>query len=74
MFVRDYYVALEKLPSEEGGGWYATVPDLPGCMSDSDDFADLEANVADAIDTWIAAAQRMGRDVPAPADATARRA
>jgi predicted RNase H-like HicB family nuclease len=74
MFIRDYYVALEKLPAEEGGGWLGTVPDLPGCMSDSDDFASLEANVADAIDTWIAAAHRMGREVPSPADATARRA
>ena len=74
MFVRDYYVALEVLSAEDGGGFLATVPDLPGCVTDSDDVAGIEANVADAIDTWIAAAQRMGREVPAPAGASARRA
>ena len=32
----DYPVLIEPLPAEEGGGFVATVPDLPGCMSDGD--------------------------------------
>jgi hypothetical protein len=30
----EYPVVVEPLPIEEGGGFIATVPDLPGCMSD----------------------------------------
>lgn len=74
MFVRDYYVRLDWLPASEGGGWHATVPDLPGCMSDGDTVEQAMANVEDAIECWIAAAQRLGRAVPAPAEVTARRA
>ncbi len=74
MFVRDYYVRLDWLPAAEGGGWHATVPDLPGCMSDGDTVEQAMANVEDAIECWIAAARRLGRAVPAPAEVTARRA
>ena len=27
-------IVVEPLPIEEGGGFLATAPDLPGCMSD----------------------------------------
>ena len=74
MIVRDYYVEVETIASEDGGGLFATVPDLPGCMSDGDSLDDLSANVGDAIECWIAAAKRLGRDVPAPAVVRERRA
>jgi len=32
----DYPVLIEPLSLEDGGGFLATVPDLPGCMSDGD--------------------------------------
>ena len=50
MFVRDYDVRLDWLPASEGGGWHATVPDLPGCMSDGDTVEQAMANVEDAIE------------------------
>ena len=31
-----YSVLVEALTPEEGGGYAATVPDLPGCMSDGE--------------------------------------
>ncbi|WP_347338750.1 type II toxin-antitoxin system HicB family antitoxin [Bradyrhizobium nanningense] len=32
---RPYYkIIIEPLSEEDGGGFVATVPDLPGCMSD----------------------------------------
>lgn len=66
MIVRDYPVALEPLSVHEGGGWLATVPDLPGCISDGETPEDALANVADAIGCWIDAAHRLGREVPSP--------
>ena len=67
MFVRDYYVKISMLSADDGGGWLATVPDLPGCTSDGDTIEHALASVDDAIGCWIEAARRLGRDVPEPA-------
>jgi hypothetical protein len=32
----DYRVLIEPLVPEDGGGFVATAPDLPGCMSDGE--------------------------------------
>ena len=32
----DYAVMIAPLSAEDGGGFLATVPDLPGCMSDGE--------------------------------------
>jgi predicted RNase H-like HicB family nuclease len=62
----DYRIVLEPLPDSEGGGYMATVPDLPGCISDG--ATDIEAleNAHDAIRVWIERAVEMGRDIPKP--------
>ncbi len=61
-----YTVVVEPLPAEEGGGFVATVPDLPGCMSDGETPEQALANVQDAITTWIEAAKDLGHSVPKP--------
>ena len=62
----EYPVVVEPLPLEEGGGFVATVPDLPGCMSDGVSPEEALANVQDAIATWIEAANDLGHSVPKP--------
>ena len=62
----EYPVVVEPLPADEGGGFVATVPDLPGCMSDGDTPEEALANVQDAIVTWIEAANDLGHVVPKP--------
>ena len=62
----EYPVLIEPLSAEDGGGFLATVPDLPGCMSDGETPEEAIVNVQDAIIGWIEAAQEMGRPVPAP--------
>lgn len=59
-------VLIEPLPERDGGGYFATVPDLPGCMSDGETPEDALLNVQDAIRCWIEAARELGRDVPQP--------
>jgi predicted RNase H-like HicB family nuclease len=71
---RDYRIEYEPLPANEGGGWLATVPDLPGCMSDGATREEAEVNVQDAIECWIAAARRLGRPVPKPTRPSLRKA
>ena len=59
-----YPVIVQPLPSEESGGFVATVPDLPGCMSDGETPEEAFANVQDAIAAWVEAAHDMGRKLP----------
>ena len=62
----DYAIRLRPLDADEGGGWLAEVPDLPGCMSDGATPEEALSNVRDAVEEWIAAARDMGRDIPQP--------
>lgn len=62
----DYPVNIEKLPPEDGGGYLATVPLLPGCMSDGETPEEALRNVQDAITAWLDAARAWGRPVPEP--------
>jgi len=61
-----YPVVLEPLSLEDGGGFAAFVPDLPGCMSDGDTPEEALTNVRDAIAAWLEAAATEGRPVPQP--------
>jgi antitoxin HicB len=62
----EYPVVVEPLPAEDGGGFVATVPDLPGCMSDGATPEEALTNVQDAIGAWIEAANDLGHAVPKP--------
>jgi predicted RNase H-like HicB family nuclease len=59
-------VVIEPLSEEDGGGFLATVPELPGCMSDGETRAEALANVEDAIATWIYCARKAGKLIPEP--------
>lgn len=61
-----YPVLIQPLSEEDGGGFLAAVPDLPGCMSDGETPQEAVVNVQDAILTWIEAARDMGHPVPPP--------
>ena len=49
----EYPIVVEPLSVEEGGGFLATVPDLPGCMSDGATPEEAVSNIQDAIAAWI---------------------
>jgi predicted RNase H-like HicB family nuclease len=42
--------------AEEGGFW-AEVPALPGCVTQGDTKEELESNLREAIEGWLAAGQ-----------------
>jgi predicted RNase H-like HicB family nuclease len=62
----DYPLIVEPLPAEDGGGFVAIVPDLPGCMSDGETPEEAVANARDAVIAWIEAAKDLGHAVPEP--------
>ena len=66
MGVEHFRIVIEHLSAEDGGGFLATVPDLPGCMSDGETRAEALANVEDAISVWIHTAREAGLPIPEP--------
>jgi antitoxin HicB len=62
----EYPVLIEPLSPEDGGGFLATIPDLPGCASDGETAEEALANVRDAVAAWLDEARALGRPVPEP--------
>lgn len=64
----DYYLGLpytiQMIPDE--GGWFASVKELPGCMSDGDTPDHAMAMVRDAMRAWIETCLEDGEPVPEP--------
>ncbi len=53
----EHAVRIERLADADGGGYLATVPDLPGCMSDGETPEEALKNIQEAIESWIEAAK-----------------
>lgn len=64
-----YPLRLRPLSQQEGGGWLAEVPDLPGCQSDGDTPQEAAANVQDAITAMLATLRELGQPIPEPGSA-----
>lgn len=62
----EYAVRIERLAKSDGGGYLASVPHLPGCMSDGETPEEALSNVQDAIATWIEAAKVWKIEIPKP--------
>lgn len=62
----DYRKIIMPLHADDGSGYLASVPDLPGCMSDGETPEEAVRHIRDAIAEWIDAAHQTGRDIPAP--------
>jgi predicted RNase H-like HicB family nuclease len=68
----EYAVRIERLADVDGGGYLATVPDLPGCMSDGETPEEALKNVQEAIESWVEAAKEWDEDIPKPSPPLAR--
>jgi antitoxin HicB len=64
----DYLLTVRPLAAEDGGGFLAEAPDLPGCMSDGETPQEAVTNLLDAIASWMEA-EEQGRPVPKPSRA-----
>jgi len=62
----DYPLIVAPLSEEDGGGFVAVAPDLPGCMSDGETPEEAVVNARDAVLRWIEAAEDLGHEVPKP--------
>tara|TARA_R110001599_G_scaffold222167_1_gene421131 strand:- start:2041 stop:2538 length:498 start_codon:yes stop_codon:yes gene_type:complete len=66
MAMDEYLVAIKKLSAEDGGGFLAYIPDLPGCISDGETRAEAIEHLSDAFDEWIECNKDEKRKVPEP--------
>jgi antitoxin HicB len=57
---------VRRLSDEDGGGFLASAPDLPGCMSDGATQEEAIENLRDAIEAWLDEARALGREIPDP--------
>jgi antitoxin HicB len=51
--------------------WFASVQELPGCMTEAESFAELEGMIQDAIASWVEDALADGDPIPEPRAADA---
>lgn len=51
-------------PDEEDGGYWAEVPDLPGCFGQGDSYMDAVESISDGVETHLAALAEDGLPIP----------
>ena len=61
-----YRMSLRPLGAEDGGGWLAEVPELPGCMSDGETIEEAITNGREALRDCIEVFRESGRKIPKP--------
>lgn len=52
--------------SREDDCFVAQVPELPGCMTHGDTYAEAAANAEEAMQAWIETAREDGEEIPTP--------
>jgi len=65
----DYYLSLPytiELTPEPEGGWFVSVKELPGCMSQGDTPEEAIQMIRDAMSGWIEVALEDGDSIPEP--------
>ena len=50
----------------DGGGYFAKVVELPGCMTQADTFTEIAEMINDAMTLWIESALEDGETIPLP--------
>ena len=62
----NYKILIEPIEAADGGGYYASVPKLPGCMTDAETVEEAIEKIQDSIDLWVAINSEMGKSIPEP--------
>lgn len=61
-----YRYTIEIFYSEEDEGYIAVVPELPGCSAFGETEEEALREIKTAIELWIEAAKKEGREIPKP--------
>jgi Uncharacterized conserved protein len=63
-----HYIAVFHPAEEHLGGYVVTFPDLPGCVTQGEDFAHAFAMSQEALEGYLDALRRDGDPIPKPSD------
>lgn len=66
----NYPISIHPISAEDGGGYAAEVPDLPGCIADGETVDEALKEVKSAIKSWIKTAEEFGDPIPRPSIAS----
>jgi len=66
-----YASSIEQLPSQEGGYWVVSFPDIPGCLGVGDSAAEAEADAQTALAACLDAFKAIDRAPPVPSEQSA---
>ncbi len=66
MNFEDYAINVSPLPASEGGGFMASIPDLPGCIADGATIDEAITEACDAFDAWAMAEREDKGVLPQP--------
>lgn len=61
-----YTIVVRPLSNNEGGGWFAEIPLLPGCWADGETPDDAIAELSGAKALWMESMINNGRVIPLP--------
>lgn len=61
-----YTIEVVKDEGDDYAGWFARVVELPGCMTQTDTFAELSEMIRDAMRAWLESALEDGETIPLP--------
>ncbi len=64
MTVTEFNYPTQVFWSEEDEGYIAIAPDLPSCSAWGSTEAEAKAELNSAIQAWIMAAKKIGREIP----------
>jgi len=62
-----YGITIRRMNDESGEYYFATVEEMPGCMSDGKTREEAFSNIREAMELWIEGKVEAGVDVPLPA-------
>lgn len=68
----DYHYSMVIAWSDEDDAFVVTVPELPGCMTHGETYAEAVRQGEDAIATWLDTARTWGDPIPEPRVLAAR--
>lgn len=57
-----------EIKKSEDGGFFVSIPDLPGCFSQADTMVEAYEIILDAKKAWIEVALETGETIPEPSD------
>jgi predicted RNase H-like HicB family nuclease len=60
------FIPLFLPPIEDGSGYYAKIPDLPGCITTGSSLQDAIEQITDAASAWLVVAEDEGLEIAPP--------